>query len=276
MSGSRPPILRLHEELIVDNFAGGGGASLGIEMALGRSPDIAVNHDPEAIAMHEANHPSTRHLCGDVWDVDPKAVCGGRPVGLAWFSPDCTYFSKSRGSKPFRAEEGAPKRRALAWLVVRWARAVRPRVVILENVEEFADWGPLNARTLASSPVERWREMAYRYPTIKVNGKTKLKHRHLVEQREGRPLRRDEHVHHVNEDRFDTADDNLELKSAADHIRDHKQKYDLTKACLVCGAVFTPHPTKRLRAKTCSKKCGYELRWTTMRANIAQERTVAA
>ncbi len=135
----RPPVLRLHaDELIIDNFAGGGGASLGIEWALGRSPDIAVNHDPEAIAMHQANHPGTQHLCGDVWDVDPKAVTGGRPVGLAWFSPDCKHFSKAKGGKPVEK-----KIRGLAWVVVRWAKAVRPRVICLENVEEFQDWGPL-------------------------------------------------------------------------------------------------------------------------------------
>lgn len=139
---TRPPVLRLHE-LVVDNFAGGGGASTGIEWALGRSPDIAINHDPEAVAMHAANHPSTRHLCGDVWEVSPRAICGDRPVGLAWFSPDCTFFSKARGAKPFRDPRGASKRRALAWVVVRWAREVQPRVIIMENVEEFADWGPL-------------------------------------------------------------------------------------------------------------------------------------
>jgi DNA (cytosine-5)-methyltransferase 1 len=134
-----PPVLRLGlDELIVDNFAGGGGASLGIEMALGRSPDIAVNHDPEAIAMHEANHPRTRHLCGDVWDVNPAEVCAGRPVGLAWFSPDCKHFSKAKGGKP--VEKGI---RGLAWVAIRWAAAVRPRVIILENVEEFQTWGPL-------------------------------------------------------------------------------------------------------------------------------------
>jgi DNA (cytosine-5)-methyltransferase 1 len=135
----RPPILRLHtDELIVDNFAGGGGASTGIEWALGRSPDIAVNHDPEAIAMHAANHPTTRHYCESVWEVDPKVVCAGRPVGLAWFSPDCKHFSKAKGGKPVEK-----KIRGLAWVVTRWARAVRPRVIILENVEEFQDWGPL-------------------------------------------------------------------------------------------------------------------------------------
>jgi DNA (cytosine-5)-methyltransferase 1 len=142
----RPPVLRLQlaaDELIVDNFAGGGGASTGIEAALGRSPDIAINHDAEALAMHEANHPSTRHFREDVFDVDPVAVCGGRPVGLAWFSPDCTFFSKSRGGKPFRDRNKARRRRGLAWVVVKWAKLVKPRVIALENVEEFADWGPL-------------------------------------------------------------------------------------------------------------------------------------
>ncbi|MBP3955453.1 DNA cytosine methyltransferase [Gemmata sp. G18] len=129
----------LPSELIVDNFAGGGGASLGIEMALGRSPDIAINHDREAIAMHWANHPSTRHYCEDVWEVNPAEACAGRPVGLAWFSPDCKHFSKAKGGKPV-----SKKIRGLAWIVVKWAKAVQPRVIILENVEEFQDWGPLD------------------------------------------------------------------------------------------------------------------------------------
>lgn len=135
----RPPALRIFDdELIVDNFAGGGGASLGIEWALGRSPDIAINHDAEAIAMHSVNHPETRHYCEDVWKVDPAEACRGRPVGLAWFSPDCKHFSKAKGRKP------VDKRiRGLAWVVVRWAKAVRPRVIMLENVEEFEAWGPL-------------------------------------------------------------------------------------------------------------------------------------
>lgn len=125
-------------ELIVDAFAGGGGASTGIEMALGRSPDIAINHDPDAIAMHAANHPATRHMMSDVWSVDPVAVCDGRPVGLLWASPDCKHFSKAKGGKPV-----AKNIRDLAWVVIRWAEAVRPRVICLENVEEFRTWGPL-------------------------------------------------------------------------------------------------------------------------------------
>src|ERR1700738_1325624 len=125
-------------EIIVDNFAGGGGASTGIEMALGRSPDIAINHDDVALAMHEVNHPSTKHLHTNVWKVDPDEI--GEPIGLGWFSPDCKHFSKAKGGKP--VEKGI---RDLAWVVVRWARRRRggPRVIILENVEEFQTWGPL-------------------------------------------------------------------------------------------------------------------------------------
>ena len=126
--------------IIVDIFAGGGGASTGIEWALGRSPDVAVNHDAEAITMHEANHPRTKHLCGNVWDYDPRAVSDGAAVDLLWASPDCTHFSKAKGGKPRSA-----KRRALAWVIIRWARTVRPRVICMENVEEWLDWGPLTS-----------------------------------------------------------------------------------------------------------------------------------
>lgn len=130
-------------DIIVDNFAGGGGASTGIEAALGRPIDYAINHDPLAIAMHRANHPQTVHLTTSVWDVNPRALAAGREVALGWFSPDCTFHSKARGGKPFRDRDTARRRRGLAWLVPQWMRAVRPRVVMLENVEEFADWGPL-------------------------------------------------------------------------------------------------------------------------------------
>ena len=129
----------INGELIVDNFAGGGGASTGIELATGYSVDIAINHDPEAIKMHKANHPNTKHYCEDVWQVDPVKACNGHPVGLAWFSPDCKHFSKAKG--------GNPKDkfiRGLAWVACRWAGLVRPRVIMLENVEEFKTWGPLN------------------------------------------------------------------------------------------------------------------------------------
>lgn len=129
----------IHGELIVDNFAGGGGASTGIELATGYSVDIAINHDPEAIRMHKMNHPNTKHYCEDVWQVDPVKACNGNPVGLAWFSPDCKHFSKAKGGKPKDKNI-----RGLAWVACRWAGLVRPRVIMLENVEEFKTWGPLN------------------------------------------------------------------------------------------------------------------------------------
>lgn len=137
---SRPPIFRarFEGELVVDNFAGGGGASTGIEAALGRPVDLAINHDPIAIAMHRANHPETRHFCENITEVDPREAAAGRPVGLAWFSPDCTHFSRAKGTKPRKKEI-----RGLAWVVIRWAKTVRPRVIVLENVEEFQTWGPL-------------------------------------------------------------------------------------------------------------------------------------
>lgn len=138
----RAPLFRasfgLPGELVVDSFAGGGGASIGLERALGRPVDIAINHDPEAIAMHEANHPSTRHYCENIWKVDPIEACGGRRVGIAWFSPDCTHHSRAKGGKPVDKNI-----RGLAWVVITWARKVRPRIIMLENVEEWLDWCPL-------------------------------------------------------------------------------------------------------------------------------------
>lgn len=145
-------LLPLADELLVDNFAGGGGASTGIERATGRPVDVAINHDPEALAMHAANHPQTLHLCESVWDVNPREVCAGRPVGLAWFSPDCKHFSKAKGGKPVEK-----RIRGLAWVAVRWAATVAPRIVILENVEEFVTWGPLAADG-RPCPLRRGRE----------------------------------------------------------------------------------------------------------------------
>lgn len=129
---------RVRGGLVVDAFAGGGGASLGIERALGRHVDIAINHDEGAIEMHAANHPRTQHFRESVWTVDPREVCGSQPVSLLWLSPDCKHFSRAKGGKPVEK-----KIRALAWLAVRWAKAVRPRVICLENVSEFQTWGPL-------------------------------------------------------------------------------------------------------------------------------------
>ncbi|MEC0237809.1 DNA cytosine methyltransferase [Paenibacillus kribbensis] len=185
------------QEIIVDNFAGGGGASTGIELATGRSVDIAINHDPAAIAMHEVNHPETEHYCESVWEVDPITAVRGRPVGLAWFSPDCKHFSKAKGGKPVAKEI-----RGLAWVAVRWAATVRPRVIMLENVEEFKTWGPLfkdgypdpdkKGRTFNSfvNALKRqgyrveWKELRacdYGAPTIR-------KRLFLIARRDGRPI----------------------------------------------------------------------------------------
>lgn len=131
----------IKEEIVVDNFAGGGGASTGIEIAMGRSVDIAINHDPAAIAMHRANHPDSKHYTEDVWMVDPVEACEGHPVALAWFSPDCKHFSKAKGGKPVSKHI-----RGLSWVILRWAMTVRPRVIMMENVEEIQTWGPLTER----------------------------------------------------------------------------------------------------------------------------------
>lgn len=128
--------------IVVDGFAGGGGASLGIAWALGRGPDVAINHDKSAIAMHMANHSDCKHFCENICEMDPVDVCEGREVAFAWFSPDCTHFSKARGTKPV-----SKKIRGLAWVVVRWAKRVRPTVICVENVEEFTTWGPVDEKT---------------------------------------------------------------------------------------------------------------------------------
>ena len=144
------------DEIIVDNFAGGGGASTGMELATGRPVAIAINHDPDAILMHQTNHPYTEHLQASVWDVDPREVCRGRPVGLAWFSPDCKHFSKAKGAALVDRNI-----RGLAWIVLRWAGTVRPRVIILENVEEFVTWGPVRkgkpVKKKAGETFKRWK-----------------------------------------------------------------------------------------------------------------------
>ncbi|MDV2441682.1 DNA cytosine methyltransferase [Acinetobacter gerneri] len=128
----------LPHELIVDNFAGGGGTSTGLEQAFGRAVDIAINHDPKALAMHRINHPDTKHYCESVWDIDPIEITQNQPVGLVWLSPDCKHFSKAKGGKPVEK-----RIRGLAWVALRWAAKTRPRVIMLENVEEFKTWGDL-------------------------------------------------------------------------------------------------------------------------------------
>ena len=172
----------LDGEIIVDSFAGGGGASTGIELALGRIVNIAINHDPAAILMHQTNHPHTEHYQASVWDIDPEAVCRGRPVGLAWFSPDCKHFSKAKGAALVDRNI-----RGLAWIVLRWAGTVRPRVIILENVEEFQTWGPVRkgkpVKKKAGQTFRRWlsqlRDLGYA-----------VEHRELVAADYGAPTTR--------------------------------------------------------------------------------------
>ncbi|HDU5576336.1 TPA: DNA cytosine methyltransferase [Klebsiella aerogenes] len=137
----------INSEIIVDNFAGGGGASTGIELAIGRSVDIAINHDPNAVAMHTTNHPDTLHYCESVYEVRPKVATAGRRVGLVWLSPDCRHFSKAKGAKPVEKSI-----RGLAWVTLRWGLDVDPRVMMLENVEEFKTWGPLLAAEMRPDP----------------------------------------------------------------------------------------------------------------------------
>ena len=183
-------------EIIVDNFAGGGGTSTGIELATGRSVDIAINHDPKAIEMHKMNHPSTEHYCESVWNVDPVKACRGRKVGLAWFSPDCKHFSKAKGGKPVDK-----KIRGLAWIVIKWAALVRPRVIMLENVEEFQTWGPIKkGRPIKERKGEtywKWREqlesLGYEVETKELiaadyGAPTKRKRFFMVARCDGKPI----------------------------------------------------------------------------------------
>lgn len=194
--GSAAAQTDLLDEIIVDNFAGGGGASTGIELAAGRPVTIAINHDPDAILMHKTNHPYTEHFQASVWDIDPREVCRGRPVGLAWFSPDCKHFSKAKGGKPVDKNI-----RGLAWIVLRWAGTVAPRVIILENVEEFRTWGPVRrghpvkskaghtftkwlGQLEALGYTVEWRELVaadYGAPTTR-------KRFFLIARRDGRPI----------------------------------------------------------------------------------------
>lgn len=134
-------VLALSAKLIIDLFAGGGGASTGIEQAVGRHVDIAINHDPDAIGMHEVNHPQTKHYIADVWEVCPIAATGGQAVGLLHASPDCTHHSQALGGQPREQEI-----RSLAWVVHRWAGKVKPDVITLENVEQMLQWSPLIAK----------------------------------------------------------------------------------------------------------------------------------
>ena len=218
--------LDLFDEIIVDNFAGGGGASTGIELAAGRPVTIAINHDPDAILMHKTNHPYTAHYQASVWDIDPREVCRGRPVGLAWFSPDCKHFSKAKGGKPVDKNI-----RGLAWIVLRWAGTVAPRVIMLENVEEFQTWGPVRRgrpiKSKAGQTFRRfteqlkvlgygveWRELVaadYGAPTTR-------KRFFLIARRDGRPIVWPEPTHAPADSPEVKAGKKLPWRSAAEII----------------------------------------------------------
>ena len=218
--------LDLFDEIIVDNFAGGGGASTGIELAAGRPVTTVINHDPDAILMHRTNHPYTAHYQASVWDIDPWEVCRGRPVGLAWFSPDCKHFSKAKGGKPVDKNI-----RGLAWIVLRWAGTVAPRVIMLENVEEFQTWGPVRrGRPIKSKAgqafrrfteqlkalgyVVEWRELVaadYGAPTTR-------KRFFLIARRDGRPIVWPEPTHAPADSPEVKAGKKLPWRSAAEII----------------------------------------------------------
>lgn len=172
----------LLDEIIVDNFAGGGGASTGIELATGRVVNIAINHDPDAILMHKTNHQYTEHYQASVWDIDPREVCRGRPVGLAWFSPDCKHFSKAKGAALVDRNI-----RGLAWIVLRWAALVRPRVIMLENVEEFQTWGPVRkGKPVKAKAGQTFRKWKYQLSALGYA----IEHRELVAADYGAPTTR--------------------------------------------------------------------------------------
>ena len=216
----------LFDEIIVDNFAGGGGASTGIELATGRPVTIAINHDPAAILMHKTNHPHTLHLQASVWDVDPVEVCAGRPVGLAWFSPDCKHFSKAKGSALVDRNI-----RGLAWIVLRWAGTVRPRVIILENVEEFVTWGPVRKgkpiKSKQGQTFQKWlfqlRELGYKVEYNELvaadyGAPTTRKRFVLIARCDGKPIEWPEKTHAPKDSGLVKRGERLPWRSAAEII----------------------------------------------------------
>lgn len=228
----------LPHELIIDNFAGGGGTSTGLEQAFGRPVDVAINHDPKALAMHRANHPETKHYCESVWDVDPIEVTGNQPVGLVWLSPDCKHFSKAKGGKPVEK-----KIRGLAWVALRWAAKTRPRVIMLENVEEFKTWGRAteNGRPCPKHKGETFRSFvkALRYQGYQVEWRvlvacdfgapTTRKRFFLVARRDGLPIVWPKPTHGKPE--------------SADVIKGKLKQYRTAAECidwsLPCPSIFT-------------------------------------
>lgn len=224
------------DEIIVDNFAGGGGASTGIELATGRPVTIAINHDPAAILMHKTNHPYTEHLQASIWDVDPEKVCAGRPVGLAWFSPDCKHFSKAKGAALVDRNI-----RGLAWIVLRWAGTVKPRVIILENVEEFQTWGPVRkgkpVKKKAGCTFQKWlgqlKDLGYTVEfrvliAADYGAPTSRKRFVLIARCDGRPIVWPERTH--------APADNAEVKSGK--YKPWRSAAEIIDWSLPCPSVF--------------------------------------
>lgn len=193
----------IFDDCFVDSFAGGGGASTGIELATGHPIDVAINHDEAAIMMHSRNHPFTEHYREDVWKVDPKTAVRGRHVRLAWFSPDCKHFSRAKGAALVDR-----KIRGLAWVVLRWAAEVRPDVIMLENVPEFVTWGPVRRGKPVKSKVgqtyNKWlsqlKALGYEVETRKICaadvGAPTIRTRfHLIARCDGKPIVWPERTH---------------------------------------------------------------------------------
>jgi DNA (cytosine-5)-methyltransferase 1 len=200
--------------VIIDLFAGGGGASTGIEAATGRRVTVAINHSATALAVHEANHPTTQHLVSDIWEVDPKVATGGAPVDLLWASPDCTHFSVAKGGKPRKQNI-----RSLAWVVVRWAAEARPAVIFLENVAEFQGWGPLDdeGRPVKAQMGETFREWKGKLEALgyvvdhrvldasHYGAPTRRRRLFLIARCDGQPIRWPEPTHGPGRQPFHTA-----------------------------------------------------------------------
>lgn len=230
------PQINFFNELIVDNFAGGGGASTGIELATGRVVNIAINHDPSAILMHKTNHPYTEHYQESVWDVDPVELCRGQSVGLAWFSPDCKHFSKAKGAALVDRNI-----RGLAWIVLKWAGTVKPRVIILENVEEFLTWGPVRkgkpVKAKAGQTFDKWLSQlkalgyAVEYRTLVAadyGTPTSRKRFFLVARCDGEPIVWPEPTH--------APADDIRVKNG--ELKPYKTAADVIDWSLPCPSIF--------------------------------------
>lgn len=243
-----PPASHTVRELVIDSFAGGGGASEGIKAALGCDPDIAVNHDLLALAMHRVNHPGTRHMVEDVVAVDSVGMCAGRPIGLLWMSPDCTDHSKAKGAAPRRGENNT---RGLAWAIVGWVKKLpmwqRPRVIILENVEEFKDWGPLleNGKrcpvqkgAIFNQFVEALRALGYKdiewreRRAWRAGAATIRKRLYLIARRDGEPIVWPEPTHGNPNDPADAA------RIAAGELKPWRTAADIIDFSLPCPSIF--------------------------------------